>query len=429
MRRWRLHLSAAAVTAALTLATVMGRASEGRAAPAFRSEADILNLDIAFYASRVGRDPHGAMDRAQLARLHLQRGRATGDHGDLVRAERMARESLELRRDRNGASFVTLASSLLAQHRFVEALEAAESLVTRDSTSLGARALLGEIQLELGRYADARRTFGQLLLHRAHPAVAPRYARWEELRGRPEIARRLLRDSRDAARRRHAMPAEQLAWFQLRLGDLALRHGRLGEAAAELHSGLKIAPDDYRVLTTAARLELLRGRPRLAIAYGERAIARVPDPAALGVLHDAHVALKDSAGAEQYFRAMAVAALGQPGPAHRAWSLFLLDHRQQVPAVLARAREELESRSDVYGWDLLAWALHQAGNAREALPAIRRAQSLGTRDALLEYHAGSIALAMGDSVGARRHLREALEINRFWHPTQPAAVRALLDSL
>ena len=60
--------------------------------------------------------------------------------------------------------------------------------------------MLGEIQLELGAYDDAR----PHVRHAATPsaaslAVAPRYARWEEIRGRPAEARRLLRLARDEA--------------------------------------------------------------------------------------------------------------------------------------------------------------------------------------------------------------------------------------
>ena len=48
---------------------------------------------------------------------------------------------------------------------------------------------------------------------------------------------------------------------------------------------------------------------------------------------------------------------------------------------------------------------------------------------MLFYHAGMIALAAGDSAGARAQLEHALAINPAWHPSQPARVRAVLDTL
>src|SRR4051812_5102225 len=125
--------------------------------PEISLETTIRNRDIDFFRARVQRDPRSAGDYTRLAGLYLQRARQTADNSDLIRAERMARRSLELRTGRNAAAFGVLASTLLAQHRFAAALTVAQRLVAADSTSIGARALLGETQYELGRYPDAAR--------------------------------------------------------------------------------------------------------------------------------------------------------------------------------------------------------------------------------------------------------------------------------
>ena len=158
----------------------------------------------------------------------------------------------------------------------------------------------------------------------------------------------------------------------------------------------------------------------------ERALARIVDPATLGLLSQIYAAVGDSARSADALTAMAVAVLGQPGPFHRGWSLLLLEQGREVPEVLARARAELETRRDIYGWDLLAWALYRSGRAAEAVPASERALALGTRDAMLWYHAGMVRLAAGDSVGGRNALRTALRINPLWDPFQPDSARAAL---
>lgn len=398
-------------------------------APRAPSPARIRELDIAFYQARTARDPRSARDFTQLAALYLQRARETADNADLERAETTARHSLALRRGRNDEAVGVLASSLMGQHRFAEAHDAALELLRADSTSVAARGMVAEAAMELGRYDEAARLFGMLASYQTDLGTAPRLARWAELRGRPDEARRLLRQALETAERRPGLPREQLAWFHLRLGDLALRSGHLREAEGELEDGLAILPDDYRLLGTLARLEAVRHRWPRAAEDGELAIAHALDPATLGLVSDAWRALGDSAKAAEFDRAMALSVLRQPGAYHRAWSLYLLDHDRDVAAVLANVSRELESRRDVYGYDLLAWALHAAGRNQEARAPMARALALGTRDAMLFYHAGMIALAAGDSAGARAQLEHALAINPAWHPSQPARVRAVLDTL
>ena len=386
-------------------------------------------MDIAFFQRRVARDTLSARDFAELSRLYLQRSRERVGDLDLLRAEAHARHSLELRKGRNAEAFQVLAASLMGQHRFAEARAVAGELLAHDSTSRSARATLGEIQLELGDYAGARRTFGMLFTSRGDLSVAPRYARWEELRGRPEEARKLLRAAREEAGRRHGISPGYLAWFHWRLGDVALRNGRPDEAERELMAGLALVAGDHRLLDGLARAAAARGRWTESIEYAERAITTSLDPATLGLLYQVYAAAGDSAKAEEYYRAMSVAVSGQRAGFHRAWGLLLLDRGREVPAVLARAERDIADRHDVYGWDLLAWALYRSGRPNEARTAMEHALALGTRDASLHYHAGMICAAVGLGAEASRHLETALVINPAWHPFQPAEARAMLDRL
>ncbi len=114
-----------------------GHGPEATAVP----ELALRDRDIAFYEDRVRRDPASALDCAQLAGLYLARARETGDHQDLHRAEAAARRSLAGRWRRNGKAALTLASSLVAQHRFGEALEVADSLCASELTRIDPRQL------------------------------------------------------------------------------------------------------------------------------------------------------------------------------------------------------------------------------------------------------------------------------------------------
>ena len=282
------------------------------------------NQEIAFFQARVHRDPYSNLDLASLAGLLLQRGRETGNPKDFRRAEEAARRSLALGTGHNVGTYRILAASLLDQHRFVEALEAARALVEAEPEDPVYRALLGEVQLELGDYHAARVTFGSLESARQHLAVAPALARWHEITGDTRAARGLLYAARDQAAARLDLPRAQLAWFHLRVGDFELRIGRLKQAERAFRTGLELNPEDYRLLAAMARLEALRGRWDQAVEYGDDAIAVAFDPTTLGLIAEAKAALGDSAAAQDYLTAMEVATSSGDEPFHRPYGLLLL---------------------------------------------------------------------------------------------------------
>jgi tetratricopeptide (TPR) repeat protein len=381
-----------ATASILLFAVAAAAANRGPVAarPIGLTEDEVRDQDIAFYQARIERDPAGALDRSMLGGLYLQRARETGNLEDLVRAEAIARESFRLRSRKNGIALHVLASSLVGQHRYKEALGEIRILVADDSSNLSYRALKGEIEMELGLYPAADSTFAGLRSWSYRLTVAPRLARWDELTGQPEAARSILERAREEALSQVNLPREQKAWFHLRVGDLAFRYGRISDAEDAWTAGLVLAPTDHRILSSMSRLESSRRRWNRAIEYGEAAIAQSLDPATLGVLADAYLATGDSASASEYARTMDLVVLAQPGAYHRAWSLYLLDHGRQVESVLEKVEAEIVERQDVYGYDLLAWARLKNGRYCEARAAMRKALALGTREPLLLRHAEEI---------------------------------------
>jgi predicted Zn-dependent protease len=255
----------------------------------------------------------------------------------------------------------------------------------------------------MGRYDQARALFDSLRHDSDKLDVAPRLARWAELNGHTDEARLLLRNSYGDALKLKHLPREQVAWFALRLGDLELRAGRPDDAEHYYQEGLRIFPVDYRLQAAMARLMLERGRTHEAVRYGEQAIGTVLEPGTLGVLADAYAARGDTAKANEYAHVMEVAISGQSGPLHRQWELFLLDHDRDVDLIARRAGDELRTRRDIYGFDVMAWALYREGRLREARMAMDSALRLGTKDPLLLRHRSAIdsALARTVTVAAR----------------------------
>ena len=428
----RNRIAAAVGAAVITTALTVGRPHRMPAAPPAppaKTESEIRSLDIEFYERRIAEDSYSAADRSRLAALYLQRARETGSYPDYRRAAELARRSLALRESHNTETFVLLTSALLAKHEFTDALRVARKLYATDTTSASHAALLAEVELEVGDYANAARHFASVSNDVDKPSVAARLARWYEITGDLARAQAILRSTASAMARTGDVPREQLAWFHYRLGELQLRAGQFAPADSAFHRALVALPTDYRALGGLARLAAARAQWPAVLDFGARAIAVQLDPATLGTMSDAYAALGDTAQATSFADAMAVAALSQPAAIHRAWGLFLLDHDRDRERVLRQARKDIVHRRDVYGYDLLAWAAFKGGHVGEAQRAAAAALSQGTEDASISYHAGMIALAAGDSAKARALLSGALALNPRFSPTQVRIARRTLDTL
>lgn len=354
----------------------------------------IRDLDITFFAERARRDPGGALDLARLAGLYYRRFRETGNSADLSHAEEAALRSLANRRDQNPAAWQTVANVRIAQHRFQEALGAADHLVDSDLPTAGALATRGEILLELGRYREADQVFTGLTLHRGEPTVAPRYARWLELRGRAGRAAALLEEARATAASALDTPPDQLAWFDLRLAELAVKFGEPARAVRVANRGLLGAPADPRLLNIKARALLALNEPRAAVALADSSLGLRFDVGTLITLADGWAAAGDTAVAAQYRRILATTLAANPETLHRGWLLDLLDHGGNADSIAAAAHRDLANRRDVYGLDLYAWARFRGGHAAEAARVMAEVRSIGTEDPLFDRHEAAIRRAL-----------------------------------
>jgi tetratricopeptide (TPR) repeat protein len=355
-------------------------------------ERRILDQEIDWFRARVRRDPSGGLDRIQLGARLMRRARATAEPGDYAEAERQGRAAVRNQPRHNAGGWQLLAAALMSQHRFDDALGAADSLSRVDPESALALAIRGEVLLELGRYPEADRIFASLWVRRFEPGVAVRAVRWLEVHGRLAEARDLLLASRERIAASQ-LPRDQQAWFALRLGELAARAGAIREARRQLRRGLEESPSEGRLLGAMARLELNGGDPRAAIAWGDSAIAARVDPVTLGTLADAWARIGNPAKAAEYEAAIeATGGLAMAG-FDRRHALALLDRGERVAAVTVAAERELATRRDTGTLDLVAWARFKSGRIADARSAIEEAIRWNPTDPVLRRHRAAIALA------------------------------------
>lgn len=368
-------------------------ASDATAATTARELAD-RDTQIVVWRRALAQDPGSAVVTAQLAGLHLQRSRESGSWRDVLEAERLARASWSRRRAHNTAAGATLVAALVAQHRFEAADTVARALVAFAPETPEYHAILAEVAMERGDDSLAAAEVARVGPARARLSIAPRVARWHELRGDLRTARRLLRQSRDSAAGRFGLAPEVQAWYALRLGEFERRADRPHRAEAAFRDGLRVRPGDPRLLAAMTRLAADRGKDVDVIAWGERAIGASVDPEVLLLLASAYERHCDSAAAADARAGFdAATARLRDAPFHRAWSLLLLDRAEGVDEQLARARKEVTIRRDVYAYDWLAWAEFKSGNVAAARVAIAEATRLGTPDPLIARHREAIMRA------------------------------------
>src|SRR5262249_48175089 len=105
------------------------------------------------------------------------------------------------------------------------------------------------------------------------------------------------------------------------------------------------------------------------------------------------------------------------------------DHGTNLPQAVERLQALYRDRPSIAVADALGWALYKAGRCREADRYARESLALGSRDALLLFHAGRVAACAGEPQRARDLLGRALAINPSFSVRYAPEARQALSAL
>jgi predicted Zn-dependent protease len=407
---------------------------DGPAAPAGVAGArpiDTIDRAIGVWTGNLQRDASDFIAATNLAQLYLARGRITGAGDDYQRALAAA-DSAQTLLPANAAVRVLHAQVQLGLHDFAGAADVARAVLIEQPDLPAALAVLGDASLELGDYAAASDAYARLGSASDGPAVTAREARLTAITGSIDDARQLAVAAATAADGDpNLQPADQ-AWYHILVGTLAFQSGDLPAARDAYQAGLAIWPEGPALLAGLGRAQAALGDRTAAIASYEAATRLLPLPEWLAAVGDLDTLAGRPADADAAFaQVRAIGALDAAGARlySRGVILFLANHGETPGAAVTTAAADLARRHDIYAWDAYAWALYAAGRYDEAAAASVHARALGTQDAVLDYHAGMIAAASGDTDAARRMLSAALARNPRFDPLQAARARATLLEL
>ncbi|MBW4556607.1 MAG: tetratricopeptide repeat protein [Trichormus sp. ATA11-4-KO1] len=369
---------------------------------------------ISVYEEKVAQSPDSSIFLRLLADQYLRRFREVGDIEDVLRAEQAARSSLALQPHHNQVSSMLLASALLSQHKFRQALDVLNNSSVDNASTVSLKA---SIQMELGDYEATHQLLQNLTdqtSNTGHNAVVARYL---ELTGNLTSARQLLDEAMQEMDSFYTNPAETRAWFHVRAGDLALASGNFVLSEQRYQEALDLFPRHIAAFTGLARLYASEHRWQDALNAANQGIELMPLVETLGYKADAQLALGDQAGAAATEDLIGVVAdLSKvKGIYDRALAIYYTEHGIHLPEALQIARSEVVVRDDIYAEDTLAWAAAANGQWQEAQQAAQRATRYGTEDALLQFHAGMIALHLGNREEAIKRLTQAVSLNPHFH--------------
>lgn len=380
--------------------------------------------------ARLRARPRDATSWAVLGTAYVEQGRRTAEPANYPKAEKALRTSLKVRAKGNAEALDGMAALANARRDFRAARTWGEAALKVDRERWTTYPLLIDAYTGLGDHKAVKRTLDRLLKLRSGPAVQARAAAVYRDRGRREDAAAALSDAAAAAR----APAERAAYLE-RAGQLAWERGDLDVALRYFQEAVRLDPDQRAALAGQGRTLAAMGRTTEALNAYRVAFAKQPCPEYALELGEFYESLGlGQAARVQYDLLRERAARAAAGGVDEELVLgrFEADHGDARSAV-RRLRAEWRRQPGVAVADALGWALHRAGEDKEALKFARRATDRvrggGVRSALYLYHRGMIERELKLAGPARRHLQEALRINPHFSPTRVPLAEAALAAL
>lgn len=385
---------------------------------------------IAAWTVNVTANDRDFLSPRNLGLLYEARARLSGDASDYTRAEEAATRSLAIEPRQLDVQALH-ARILLSTHQFARALAEASSIDRSAPNQPAVLATMGDATLELGDIDGAAAIYDRLRELAPGAAVTARHARIAFLRGDTRGAQELAAGAYAAASD-EGRTGPSLSWYAFLVGTLTIDAGDPDGAEPWFERALDAWPGSFQGLAGQARVAAARGDTAGAIEAYRAANAVAPQPAALRFLGDLLRLEGDEAGAaaahDQFLDI--VRPDGQPNAVYAEELIqFLADHGRDVAQALQLAEENLEATQDAHAYDAYAWALLANHRMDEAQAANKSALELAGRDATVLYHAGVIALAIGDSDAGRGYLQAALSIRGGLDPLATSRAAAQLEAL
>jgi len=330
-------------------------------------------------------NPKSPQPYIDLAVALCERARETGDTSFYTQAQTALARSSQLAPADYTTKKIEI-TILLGQHRWQEALSAAQTLNHQAPDDIPVWGFLSEANFNLGNYADAEKAAQWMFdLRPANLAGLLPSAKLREVSGDLEGAIEYLGE---AYRRTSESEPAQRAALLTESARLHTLNGNPKQAASLLTQVYQLFLDYHQALKISAFLN-----PGEAASLLGRRYRQTHSTAALydwaEALERAGNAIEATA-AFQDFEQRAHAESTKPYNANYELIFYYADHRPDPAKALAIAKQEMLLRHDIATRDAYAWALFRNGRPKEAKAQLNEALATGTRDPQILFHASQI---------------------------------------
>lgn len=318
----------------------------------------------------------------------VRKARESQDPGFYLHADACANIALGIAPDHKGALDLR-AMVLLNQHRFEEARELSQQILSKRPDDPMAYGNLSDALLELGRFDEAARAAQTMVDLKPNLPSYARAAHFRWLAGDIASAKQFYAAAADAGADQR--DPEPRAWVLVQAALVFWNEGDDEGADAGFDLALKGMPEYPPALVGKARIALDRGRAAEAASLAQRAYDQAPHAETAWLLGDALEAQGKNVEAQTWYAK--VEKDGKRGDA-RTLSLFWSTKNVHAKEALDLAENEAKTRGDIQMHDTLAWALYRNGRIEDAMKESDLALAHGTRDARMMAHAKEIRHAL-----------------------------------
>ena len=366
---------------------------------------------IAAAQKQIEKQPTRSAGYNQLAMALARRAREISDVKFYTQAEDALKKSLELAPGNLDGEKVHV-WLLLGKHEFAAALDVAKALNKRVPDDVLVYGFLTDANVELGNYNDAEKSAQWMLdLRPGNLPGLTRAAYLRELFGDIDGAFEFMDMAYQST---PPTEVEDRAWILSQMGHLRLTEGKTDQAERILRQALLLFPGYHYALGNLAKVCLQQKHYDEAIDLLQQPYGVAPHAENLYDLAEAlEIAGRASEAKKAFseFEAMSLLESVRGDNSNRELIFYYADHALQPAKALEVALQEYGRRHDVYTLDAYAWALHVNGQDAAARKQIETALGVGIRDARIFYHAGEIALKVGDHATADRYLKDSAALN------------------